>query len=324
MTISFGTPTTAVDSTGSATSITVTKPTGLVDGSHVIVVVGTRSTSTSGTVTSWTMPTGFTKVVHCDTTNTQTHYAAFIKAVPTAASEPANYTFTIVWSGAQVGDMSAFAVACLDAQGAGVTTASSGGTDADLVFNTLTPTGIGVYFACGAMNRAVTFTWNTGLTELSRVPTANATIGNRITTFGATKALSGASGTLTATASELRNHNEAGFVIEPFGAASPPTAVAGADQTTRAGELVTLDATGSSGVGGLSYQWLQISGAPVAILDSSTAGVVHYNSPFGATVATFQVTVTDNNGSATDTVSVTTEILDAGLPLKIQTGSAWT
>jgi hypothetical protein len=330
MAVTFGTPTTATKDDGASTSITVTKPTGIVDDSHVIVVVSTRTASSNSTISAWTPPSGFTKITSNDTTTSSVHFAAFIKSVAVAATEPADYTFSLAWGGGQAGDMACYAVACIDADGAGLTATPAGTNSNTLTFDTLTPGATDtVYFACGCMNRTPTFTWNTGLTQLARVPSANATAGARITAFGATKTLSGASGVLTATASESRDHHEGGFLIAPF-TPDPPVAAAGTDQTVDAGTYVTLDGSSSTGAASITYAWTQISGTPTAILDADDVDEVHFFAPVGATVLGFRLTVTDENGSDTDDVLITCNALPTGgvapsygLPLQVRQSGAW-
>lgn len=79
---------------------------------------------------------------------------------------------------------------------------------------------------------------------------------------------------------------------------APPKAVMGPDQTVDEGDLVTLDASGSSDPddGIASYQWIQLSGKSVTLSDT-TAVRPTFTAPNGPTEAlVFQLTITDKSG----------------------------
>jgi hypothetical protein len=79
-----------------------------------------------------------------------------------------------------------------------------------------------------------------------------------------------------------------------------PTADAGPDQTVGFGQTVTLDGTGSTDDGTLSYEWTE-GGSPIAM--GATANVT-----LGLGLHTITLTVTDDAfESATDTVDITVE-----------------
>lgn len=97
-----------------------------------------------------------------------------------------------------------------------------------------------------------------------------------------------------------------------------PTAVAGTALNVLVNELVTLQ--GADSIGNIStYDWIQLSGAPVALGILGPGGFFQpfdgdLTNPtrvffFGSTpdVLTFQLTVTGPGGSSTDTVTVTAE-----------------
>lgn len=90
---------------------------------------------------------------------------------------------------------------------------------------------------------------------------------------------------------------------DPSATPTGPTADAGPDQSVATGATVTLTAAGSSGTGTLTYAWIQ-TGGPAVTLSSSTAASPTFTAPASASTLTFQVTVTDTVGSATDSVQI--------------------
>lgn len=94
-----------------------------------------------------------------------------------------------------------------------------------------------------------------------------------------------------------------------FAAGAPPVAYAGADQTVSAGEMVTLDGSGSFDPGGdaLTYQWTQTGGAAVT-LSSDTVMAPAFTAPGAAGPLTFRLVVSDGTGPSSPahaTVTVT-------------------
>jgi hypothetical protein len=93
---------------------------------------------------------------------------------------------------------------------------------------------------------------------------------------------------------------------------TPPTALAGADQTAASGAAVTLDGSASSANDaeqGLSYQWSQTGGPGVALSGAATASPA-FTAPVLAVgaadvVLTFTLAVSDGTANATDAVTVT-------------------
>ncbi|MFO7558064.1 MAG: choice-of-anchor U domain-containing protein [Desulfobacterales bacterium] len=89
----------------------------------------------------------------------------------------------------------------------------------------------------------------------------------------------------------------------------PPTADAGADQTAYEGDLVVLDASGSSDPDDAiaSFQWTQIEGVPVSLSDAQAmqpAFIAPDTGPEGASLK-FSLIVTDQGGlQSTDTCIV--------------------
>jgi YD repeat-containing protein len=91
-------------------------------------------------------------------------------------------------------------------------------------------------------------------------------------------------------------------------AQTPPVANAGTDFTVLSGKPFTLDGTGSSAPNSTisGYQWAQTQGINTP-LTNSTQAVANATAPSVGTTSTlqFKLTVTDNIGSAQDTVTVT-------------------
>jgi hypothetical protein len=109
------------------------------------------------------------------------------------------------------------------------------------------------------------------------------------------------------------------------GANLAPTANAGANQTVPSNVHVALDGSASfDGEGTVaSYSWQQLAGTPVT-LSSNTAAAPVFTSPTGATVLSFGLTVTDNDGasSSQDVVHVTVTGVP-GTTALIRVGGAW-
>jgi acetyl esterase/lipase len=87
-----------------------------------------------------------------------------------------------------------------------------------------------------------------------------------------------------------------------------PAVNAGADRSAISGSVVTLGGAGTDVDGTIvTYSWTQTAGPGVALVNAASANAT-FTAPFVgmATVLTFQLTVTDNNGgTAADTVNVT-------------------
>ncbi|MGE0615751.1 MAG: hypothetical protein AB7P04_08920 [Bacteriovoracia bacterium] len=91
------------------------------------------------------------------------------------------------------------------------------------------------------------------------------------------------------------------------GGGSPPVADAGSNQTTTAGNLITLDATASRDPDGaaLSFSWAQTAGTAATLTGSNSAQPTFIAPDVTAKEALkFTVTVSDGSDSATDTTTV--------------------
>jgi len=91
--------------------------------------------------------------------------------------------------------------------------------------------------------------------------------------------------------------------------AHPPVAYAGSDRRVAEGSIVTLDASGSTDVDGdiVSYQWSQVSGPLVTLINSSSVRPTFIAPAIGDTdeTLTFTLTVTDNVGfKSSDNVTI--------------------
>lgn len=85
----------------------------------------------------------------------------------------------------------------------------------------------------------------------------------------------------------------------------PPQANAGSDQVYKSSEFVQLDGTSSREQDGIisRYQWSQISGAPVTIVNPAAA--ITAIAANGKGEFTFRLTVTDDQGAiSTDEVKL--------------------
>lgn len=89
-----------------------------------------------------------------------------------------------------------------------------------------------------------------------------------------------------------------------------PTCVIVQTATWRAGEVVSLSSAGSSGNGTLSYLWQQTAGEPVRWVNDHTGASPQVEPPvFGE--YTFQLRVTDNDGSTTCTGTLGAVAMDS-------------
>ncbi|MYG33035.1 MAG: DUF5011 domain-containing protein [Cenarchaeum sp. SB0677_bin_16] len=86
----------------------------------------------------------------------------------------------------------------------------------------------------------------------------------------------------------------------------PPTSDAGADQTVRLGDTVTLDGSASTDPDGdaISYMWNQTEGPAVALSDDAASSPT-FTAPSSAGILTFELTASDGYDTDTDTVTIT-------------------
>jgi Ca2+-binding RTX toxin-like protein len=85
-----------------------------------------------------------------------------------------------------------------------------------------------------------------------------------------------------------------------------PVADAGADQDAEDGDTVTLDGTGSSDPDSdpLGYSWVQ-TGGPAVTLTGADSAQPTFTAPSGPASLTFELTVSDGQGTDTDAVTIT-------------------
>ncbi|MBT2692228.1 IPT/TIG domain protein [Bacillus sp. ISL-55] len=89
--------------------------------------------------------------------------------------------------------------------------------------------------------------------------------------------------------------------VEAVDSAAAPVADAGPNQSVQQGTLVTLNGTATGDV--TSYNWIQISGPAVQILNSAAANA-SFTAPKQLAELTFELTVSGPGGSSTDSVQV--------------------
>ncbi|WNC69012.1 c-type cytochrome [Thalassotalea nanhaiensis] len=97
--------------------------------------------------------------------------------------------------------------------------------------------------------------------------------------------------------------------VDGGGGTVPPTAEAGSDKTAMYGDVVNLFGLGTDSDGSIvSYQWLQVSGATVTLINPTFPTTKFTVPDIEPGDLVFELTVTDNDGlTATDTVTVTIE-----------------
>ncbi len=93
-------------------------------------------------------------------------------------------------------------------------------------------------------------------------------------------------------------------------AATTLAANAGLDVTTRAGDVVTLDGTGSQGADDspMEYEWTQLTGSPVTLIGGAGKAVAAFHAPevlIDKEVLTFQLTVRQGESTSSDVVRIT-------------------
>ena len=159
----------------------------------------------------------------------------------------------------------------------------------------------------------ITYTWSqTGGTSvtLSNTDMAQATFDAPDVTAGSmtdvlTFQLQVGDGSLTNTDTVTVTANDIGVGIN-----TPPTAVAGPDQTVGRMATVNLDGSASSDLDGtaLTFAWLQTAGTAVTLSDAAVAQP-SFTSPdiVGPEVLTFELTVTDGTDNAVDSVDITVQ-----------------
>ena len=94
--------------------------------------------------------------------------------------------------------------------------------------------------------------------------------------------------------------------IEVYGSNTPPTARAGDGQDANRGDVVTLDASGSTDPNlgqTLQYAWIQVGG-PLVTLTGANTDKPTFTAPGEVTTLEFQVTVRDGQGESTARTTV--------------------
>ena len=233
MAITWGTPVTAIDSTGAADTISLTKPAGLADG-DVLVAVITLETDASNTIDSWTLDTGWVQITAAssDAHAGNEELGCFYKVVTNAAGEAASYSFTMNGTGNQAGDIAAILVAAtgvdtttpVDATASGILAAEA----STIPFPGLTTTTDSAhYVGAGAQNRSASITYDGAMTKIASVASANGSIGARITAMiGFLEVASaGVVAAQSATSNQTRDYISGSFALKPAGGGSSPSTV---------------------------------------------------------------------------------------------------
>lgn len=218
MSITYGTPTTAIDSTGATQSLTVPAPT-LADGDVLLAFISAQKGASL--TQNWTLPVGFVRIVGNDTATTNEQIAAFYKVITDATAEPADYTFTHDSSG---GDMCGILV---PAQGVDLTTPIDAvpnpeyintSTNAAIPFPDLTTVTNGAhYLAAAHQQRSTAITLNGDLTSLGIISSENETVGGRGTLIAGYVEVETA-GAVTgqgATSNQARDSASVAFALRP-------------------------------------------------------------------------------------------------------------
>lgn len=101
------------------------------------------------------------------------------------------------------------------------------------------------------------------------------------------------------------------------GANQPPIANAGPNQSVQAGDTVTLNGTGSSDPDGdtITYAWTQVPDTVAVTLNGANTATPTFTAPSFTGTLTFQLTVSDGQASATDTVDIGVGTTVAATPL---------
>lgn len=107
----------------------------------------------------------------------------------------------------------------------------------------------------------------------------------------------------------VRDSNMATVSITVNPAQYPPQANAGMPQTVSSGSLVTLDGTKSTDLDGdkLTYSWLQTAG-PLVTLSNKGSPTPTFNSPTVSTNTTLTFVLTVNDGTTSNSTSVTVNV----------------
>lgn len=314
------------------TTLTITKPSGVVANDTLVAVVSIRNTRT---VTS--IPSGFTQRAQggFGTSNSSDQTIVYTKLA--TSSEPASYDFVIT------GGSTPAAGFMLRYSGVDTTTpveASGGTTTASLVAPSITTlTNNAVVLAIGSQNNnggnggvASDFTAPVDQTERADYG-LNTQINHAV--FEKLYATAGATGTVTLTSNLTGNASAVHVALKPAPDVvnTNPVASAGADQTVYAKTTVVLDASASSDAEDtsgaadssriLTYLWEYVSGpATPTIKNPNIQKAQVYLTTTGTYV--FRVTVTDSNsGTNTDTVTITVGARPTVKGIAVWNGTRW-
>jgi hypothetical protein len=151
--------------------------------------------------------------------------------------------------------------------------------------------------------KSLSFSWE----QVSGTPVVLSALDAAIVTFVAPDVLESLLFKVTVSNGNASATDQVTILCQNAASILPPIADAGADQTANAGDVVTLNGSGSMDPAGssLSYTWVQTGGQTVTIANAATAQATFTAPSLPVTGSLFfALTVDNGTDSAVDTVSV--------------------